>query len=118
MPTRNEIEAQQTIDRCDIAFLAIGASNAMSAMTREQEAFRDGFGYDSVIGELVDLAPMLHDLWLLVSERWDSVWYYEVSEPLGGWYVTLWSQTGTQPTLAEATRMARELVEELLGEPI
>lgn len=111
MLDRIEAAMLPAVDETDIGYLAIGANEAFAKMPAEQrDRVADGFGHDGIIGEVVELAPMLHALWLEVKDRWDSVWYYDISEPLGAWYVRTWGETGTQPTIAEAEDMARDML--------
>jgi len=107
---RLEAAIPPAVDMTDIAYLGIGANEALRGMSAAEMDFMDGFGHDGVMGELVSLAPMLHALWLEVQDRWDSAWYYDISEPLGAWFVRQWQATGTQPTLAEAEDMARDML--------
>lgn len=62
---------------------------------------------------LVDVAELLHRLWLELDEdSWTGVWAYEVAEPLGVRIGEHFAAHGAMPEPVDVERWARELIAE------
>lgn len=94
---------QLTTDPLDIAYLAIGADHAWRTVADNANTSRphcfDGIGQDGVIAEVITAAPALKAAWdRLGADGWaGGVWYYDVPEPLGDWFVRQWVEHGARP---------------------
>ena len=105
-----------SIDPMDIAYLAIGAKQALVEHLAEK-GDQCGPGAEmEYIGEIIQYAQLLDDIYKEVEEQWESVWAYEVAEPAGavlGRAVLRGPLDGK-----EAERIVRELVDECLAETL
>ncbi|WP_374499719.1 hypothetical protein [Pseudoxanthomonas sp.] len=71
------------IDPLDIAYIAIGAKQALAdcdALSDALPAFEGELGY---IQACIDHAGMLERVWQESAETFPGVWCYEVAEPFG-----------------------------------
>ena len=74
------------IDPLDVAYIAIGAKQALAdydARSDALSAFEGELGY---IQACIDHAGMLERVWRESAETFPGVWCYEVAEPFGHVY--------------------------------
>lgn len=100
-----------SIDRLDIAYLAIGAHAALRELPHDdaQRLIDTCCGQLGVIGEVLDFAATLDELYHSEFEGFNGVWAYEVAEPLGGEVVRLMARNGGHASAEAVRRIARGL---------
>ena len=81
----------------EIAFLALGAADALKAHRGKSLDAYDG--YMGFIGEVIRHAPLLSERWRRMdAEEFGGVWLYDVTERFGReWAEELLSRTGVSP---------------------
>lgn len=111
----NAIEAFEKatrIDHLDVAYLSMGAITMLDADNRKagHAISRLGYGQVEFISEMLDLCmPVIVKVWAEVSETYDAgVWVYEVSEPLGMWFVRETVRLRSTPKVEDITAIARK----------
>lgn len=105
-----------SVDPMDIAYLAIGAKQALVEHLAEK-GDQCGPGAEmEYIGEIIQYATLLDDIYKEVEEQWESVWAYEVAEAAG--LALGRAYLDGKLTYQEAERIVRELVDECLAETL
>lgn len=91
----------EDFDPTDLVLLAAGWTQGAERA--------DGLSIETA-DALADAARMLARLYREVADEWDSVWGYEVAEPLGEWIGRRYSVHMRQPSPAAIETKAREIV--------
>ncbi len=92
------------IDQLDVAYLAIGANDALKAQfsagcTNYDAIQRVGqIGQSEMIEAVVDAAAELLKAAFDEIADFDGNWYYEIAEPLGARIIQVWAGKGDVPT--------------------
>lgn len=89
MTAQTETRTAPAIDNADIAFMAVGAAEAMNAMehgdlNRLIEQFEGRIG---IMQEVIRHADTLARIYAEQEDAFGGVWAYEVAEPFGQRYV-------------------------------
>jgi len=74
---------EHRIDPMDSAYLAIGAARALDTLSDSEKDCARGDGDEmQLIQDMIDLAPMLAQLYDENRAEWGGIWAYEIAEPL------------------------------------
>lgn len=89
MTAQTEARSAPAIDNADIAFMAVGASEAMSAMGhRDLNLLIDRFeGRIGIMQEVIRHADTLARIYAEQEDAFNGVWAYDVAQPFGQRYV-------------------------------
>ncbi|KOQ77995.1 hypothetical protein ABW45_08165 [Stenotrophomonas maltophilia] len=71
------------IDALDIAYIAIGARQALADSSAGHSAISGFEGGLDYVQACIDQASLLHRVWQEVEGTFPGVWCYEVAEPFG-----------------------------------
>lgn len=97
------------IDALDIAYIAIGAKQALSDSPAGHDAIYRFEGELGYVQACIDQAALLDQVWRECEERFHGVWCYEVVEPFGYAFGQHLQRDGSA---ADAERILRDIVAE------
>lgn len=102
------------IDPTDIAYLSMGAIQALDEGGKQNGSIISRMGYgqiEFITGMLALCQPAVQQVWSEYSENYGGVYAYDVCEPLGMWFVRETVRLRKFPAAADVLNTARKYAE-------
>lgn len=102
------------VDPADIAYLGMGAIQALDEGGKQNGSIISRMGYgqiEFITGMLALCQPAVQKVWEECSENYGGVYAYDVCEPLGMWFVRETVRLRKMPTAMACLATARKYAE-------